>query len=112
MKVPPELEKVEDFLDQFRQCSRPEVSISQYYKNLDFIQKSGITIEEIKEILLEKLSAQHYYKGPESDIDSMQDEGIIYHFKYSWEDFEIYIKLKVSLKSKEWWTAICLSIHD
>ncbi len=113
MNIPPEKkEEIENFLEDFRSCSRPRVEIADYDKNDIFFANSGITMEEVQEILLEKLSWKHYKKGPEPEKNPNFPQGIVYHFVYPWENIEIYIKLKVFYNKLGQMSAICISFHD
>jgi len=111
--IPPGKRKeIEKFLEDFRCCSRPNVEIADYKKNDRFIANSGITQEEVREILLEKLSWEHYKKGPEPERNPNHPQGIVYHFVYHWESYDIYIKLKVYDNKLGQLSAICISFHD
>ena len=113
MDIPPELKDVQKFLEEFRACRGfGDISINRrYYKNIDFIQKSGITIEEIEEILIKELGPQHYKKGPEQEINQSYPEGVIYHFNFNWENYKIYIKLKIIIRGSQR-TSYCMAFHD
>ena len=89
MDIPPELMNPEGFLDEFRACSGVYgVQLKwNYFKNERFRDKSGITEDEIQEILLKKLGAEHYKRGPteERNIED-HSPGVIYEFIYPWKN--------------------------
>lgn len=119
MKTPPELNNVKRFLDEFHTCTTynprrkkfEPVFNRIYHKNIDFIQRSEISEEEIMDILMNKLNASHYYKGPEPELNHNYPDGVVYHFKYDWEGYNVYIKLKVIIKGSER-MSLCMSFHD
>jgi len=111
MNVPPELQDAESFLEEFRACTWGDVVWSRYYKNTDFIEQSGITKEEINDIILVRLNKSHRKKGPEEERDSTHPDGIIYVFEYPWESKTLYIKLKIMIKGTQRMT-LCMSFHE
>lgn len=113
MKIPPgKIKEIEKFLEDFRCCSRPRVNFAEYDKNDIFFANSGISPQEVQEILLKKLSWKHYKKGPEPERNPNHPQGIVYHFIYPWENYEIYIKLKIFYNKLGQMSAICISFHD
>jgi len=113
MSISPALKKeVEEFLRDFRECSKPyNIFLVERDKNDDFFIRSGITKNEIQQILYNELSAKHYIKGPEQELDPNHPRGIVYFFKFPWEDYQIYIKLKISERVGIK-LGTCLSFHD
>jgi len=112
MKIPPELDTVEKFLDELRSiCGLiPDIDILQRLKNVDFIQRSGITKDEINDIIFNRLNKTHYKSGPETEKDKNFPLGVVFSFIYQWEKYEIYIKIKIFIRERR--TAICISFHD
>jgi len=112
MTIPPDLDTVEKFLDELRAiCGlRPNIDILQRNKNREFIQRSGITENEINEIIFVALNPGYYKSGPETEQDNRFPPGVIYKFNYQWKSFEIYIKIKIFIAERR--TAICMSFHD
>ena len=112
MNISPALKKqIEDFLEEFREGSQSTPDIADRDINDDFRIRSGISFKEVQEILLKRLSSAHYKEGPKPERDPEHTQGIIYIFEYPWDDYQIYIKLKVfhHLGIK---LGICLSFHD
>lgn len=112
MSISPELKnQIEDFLEDFREDAGTSPDIADRDNYDDFRIRSGISFDEMREILLKKLSSSHYLAGPEPERDPKFPQGIIYKFIYPWENYEIYIKLKIyyHLGFK---IGICLSFHD
>ncbi|MHB2154489.1 hypothetical protein ACX8XN_08840 [Calditrichota bacterium GD2] len=114
VKIPPEYDTVDKFLEELRAiCGlKPHIFIVQRPKNLNFLEKSGLTITEVEEIIFNKLNTSHYKKGPEMERDRDKPEGIVYAFHYQWNEYQIYIKLKIITINKDRPYAICLSFHD
>ena len=112
MNIPPELGTVEKFLEELGAISGlfPSITILSRRKNNDFIQKSGITEEEINDIIFKKLNKTHYKSGPEQDRDRQFPSGVLYTFVYPWQKYKIYIKIKILIRGRR--SAICLSFHD
>ncbi|RMI13592.1 MAG: hypothetical protein D6681_05790 [Calditrichaeota bacterium] len=112
-EIPPDLQNVEDFLDELRSiCGlTPDIDIVSRKKNTDFIEKIGLSKEEINDIIFKKLKSEHCVKGPQPEADPKFDDGVVYVFKYSHEEYTIYIKLKIYVKAYAR-TAICLSFHE
>ena len=114
MDIPPELNTAEGFLDEFRACKRVYgIQLNwNYFKNREFAEKSGITEEEIQQILLEKLGPENYKKGPteERNIEHYAP-GIIYEFIYPWQGYRIYFKLKIAIRGNSR-ISFCMSCHD
>ena len=112
MKVPPEYDTVEKFLDELRAiCGLiPHIQIILRPKNIEFIERSGLTQKEIEDIIFNKLNKNHLRNGPELERNKNHKEGIIYTFRYQWQGYDIYIKLKIIIGDRPY--AICLSFHD
>jgi hypothetical protein len=111
--IPPDLNTVEKFLEAFRAHSHPDGPIinRQYHKNKEFFEKSGIDRSTVRNILLGQLGPQHYVAGPDVERDPHYDFGVIYVFKYQWQEYELYIKLKIIIH-KGVWLSYCISFHD
>lgn len=76
-------------------------------KNMNFIHNVlGIQIDDIKDILLD-LFFDNYVKGPEEDYDSKYG-GTVWIFKYFFEEFFIYIKLRYDPPDN----IVCISFHE
>jgi len=113
LKYPPELNPVKNFLEEYRACAGSEPYIISNSKNRKFLESSGITYKEVYDILKKHLSPEHCYAGPEDDDNPGRPLGAVYKFKYPWNEYEIYIKLKVPLDEKIRWKAtICFSFHE
>ena len=112
MDIPPEIETVDKFLEELKsRCGLiPDIEVVQRRKNLEFIEKSGITREEIVDIIFHKLSKKHYKKGPTPERDNRFPPGIYYEFIYHWEKYDIFIKIKIFLENFRY--PICISFHD
>ena len=113
MDIPPELMNPEGFLNEFRGCAGVYgVQLNwNYFKNKRFRDKSGITEDEIQEILLKKLRPEHCRRGPmeERNIED-HPPGVIYEFIYSWKSYKIYFKLKIAIEGS-FRVSLCMSCH-
>ena len=74
-------------------------------KNLEFIHKYGLIIDDIKEIML-NLEINDYYKGPEEDEAGY--EGEVWIFTPKFQDIRLYIKIRI----KNNILIVCISIHE
>ena len=63
-------------------------------KNMISLALLGLTPEDIPEIIAE-LRYENYSSGPEDDRDR-EDKNCIWVFEYQYEEYEIYIKLKIT----------------
>ncbi|WP_455631520.1 type II toxin-antitoxin system MqsR family toxin [Megamonas sp.] len=63
-------------------------------KNMISLALLGLTPEDIPEIIAE-LRYENYSSGPEDDRDR-EDKNCIWVFGYQYEEYEIYIKLKIT----------------
>lgn len=116
MSIPPELSTVDKFLEEFRaSCPVDGPYIVDRDEYTEFVEESGIQDSEITKIVLEDLNNSHYYRGPTEERSNIYTQGIIYEFKYRWENFMIYIKLKVPIQTSlrsDPLGCLCLSFHD
>jgi hypothetical protein len=116
VSIPPDLNTVEKFLEEFRaSCPVDGPYIVDRDEYTEFIEESGIQDSEITKIVLENLNKSHYFKGPNKDRSNVHVEGIIYEFKYRWDDYIIYVKLKVPIQNSlrtDPLGCLCLSFHE
>lgn len=107
-----ELSKPQLFLEEYRCCCGKDPLIRKNEKFRRMVEKCNISDTEILQILLSKLTKEHYYRGPEEDERKDINSGVIYIFKYPWENYKLYIKLKIPKNPKERLNStICLSFH-
>jgi len=66
-------------------------------KTMKSITSLGITISDVKDILL-SLTPQHYFDGPLKDDDTQFKESI-FVYKINYADTTIYIKLKIVMEN-------------
>lgn len=75
-------------------------------KNIDFMYEYGLSIEDVKNIIL-NLSTEDCFSGPENDRD-LRYEGWIFKFSPMFENVKLYIKIRVESSEK----SVCLSVHE
>lgn len=75
-------------------------------KNIDFMYEYGLSIENVKNIIL-NLSTEDCFSGPENDRD-LRYEGWIFKFSPMFENVKLYIKIRVENSEK----SVCLSVHE
>ena len=75
-------------------------------KNVDFMYEYGLSIEDVKNIIL-NLSTEDCFSGPENDRD-LRYEGWIFKFSPMFENVKLYIKIRVESSEK----SVCLSVHE
>ena len=75
-------------------------------KNIDFMYEYGLSIEDVKNIIL-NLSTEDCFSGPENDRD-LSYEGWIFKFSPMFENVKLYIKIRVESSEK----SVCLSVHE
>lgn len=75
-------------------------------KNIDFMYEYGLSIEDVKNIIL-NLSTEDCFSGPENDRD-LSYEGLIFKFSPMFENVKLYIKIRVESSEK----SVCLSVHE
>ena len=75
-------------------------------KNIDFMYEYGLSIEDVKNIIL-NLSTEDCFPGPENDRD-LSYEGWIFKFSPIFENVKLYIKIRVESSEK----SVCLSVHE
>lgn len=78
-------------------------------KNLVSLAYYGLTIPDVKDILLE-LTTSDYYKGPKQDFDRNRP-GDIWEFKRKVDETRFYIKLKIDQNGNQK-MAKCLAFHE
>jgi hypothetical protein len=64
--------EIEEFLEEFRACSRPRVDVIRTSKTTKFLLKKNLTFKDIDEIISEELNSIHYIDGPDEERDSQQ----------------------------------------
>lgn len=115
MSIPPEFSTAKDFLEEFRVCCPLDGPIIVSRDNNDeFLERSAISLKVFYKII-KGLNKSHYFAGPEKDPSPAHNTGITYTFKYPWEEFIIYIKLKVPIDTSvrtHPLGCICLSFHE
>jgi len=113
LNYPSDLVPVERFLEEYRACAGSNPYVLKNNKNRTFFESSGITAQQINDILNIHLKSEHCYAGPEMDADHTRPAGAVYKFKYPWNEYTIYIKLKVPNDEKLRLKAtICFSFHE
>lgn len=75
-------------------------------KNIDFMYEYGLSIEDVKNIIL-NLSTEDCFSGPENDRD-LRYEGWIFKFSPMFENVKLYNKIRVESSEK----SVCLSVHE
>ncbi len=75
-------------------------------KNIDFMYEYGLSIEDVKNIIL-NLSTEDCFSGPENDRD-LSYEGWIFKFSPMFENVKLYNKIRVESSEK----SVCLSVHE
>lgn len=75
-------------------------------KNIDFMYEYGLSIEDVKNIIL-NLSTEDCFSGSENDRD-LSYEGWIFKFSPMFENVKLYIKIRVESSEK----SVCLSVHE
>lgn len=75
-------------------------------KNIDFMYEYGLSIEDVKNIIL-NLSTEDCFSGPENDRD-LSYEGWIFKFSPMFENVKLYIIIRVESSEK----SVCLSVHE
>ena len=75
-------------------------------KNIDFMYEYGLSIEDVKNIIL-NLSTEDCFSGPENDRD-LSYEGWIFKFSPTFENVKLYNKIRVESSEK----SVCLSVHE
>lgn len=75
-------------------------------KNIDFMYEYGLSIEDVKNIIL-NLSTEDCFSGPENDRD-LSYEGWIFKFSPMFKNVKLYIKIRVESSEK----SVCLSVHE
>lgn len=75
-------------------------------KNIDFMYEYGLSIEDVKNIIL-NLSTEDCFSGPENDRD-LSYEVWIFKFSPMFENVKLYIKIRVESSEK----SVCLSVHE
>jgi len=103
--------QIEDFLNEFRACSRPRVEIEPRPENLTFLSSLDHFSEDADKIILEEINYKHYHKGPRKERDEKHEPGEIWIFKINKFDTEIYIKLKLYRNRINQLSGKCISFH-
>jgi hypothetical protein len=94
-----------DFLKRFKEgCACGKFTFIPRRPNLEAITSLGITLTDVKEIIL-GLTTDNYCRGPEADEDGSAGE--VWVFGTVVDGIEIYIKLKVDNDF-----AKCISFHQ
>ena len=75
-------------------------------KNIDFMYEYGLSIEDVKNIIL-NLSTEDCFSGPENDRD-LSYEGWVFKFSPMFANVKLYIKIRVESSEK----SVCLSVHE
>lgn len=75
-------------------------------KNIDFMYEYGLSIEDVKNIIL-NLSTEDCFSGSENDRD-LSYEDWIFKFSPMFENVKLYIKIRVESSEK----SVCLSVHE
>lgn len=76
-------------------------------KNIEFLRKYGLLIEDIKDIIL-NLTPQDCIEGPENDHNTKY-EGQIWKFRNStYLDVTVYIKIRYNPPEE----VVCISFHE
>lgn len=75
-------------------------------KNIDFMYEYGLSIEDVKNIIL-NLSTEDCFSGPENDRD-LRYEGWIFKYSPMFENVKLYNKIRVESSEK----SVCLSVHE
>lgn len=99
-----DLLKIKKIIDQ--DINEDKFIIVRRTKNINFIRKYSLTIEDVKNII-RKLSVEDCFEGPVKDNDSRYP-GWIYKFDPLFEDTKLYIKIRIESIEK----SICISIHE
>ena len=95
------------FLNKMKQLvSEGKYTLVQRKKNIQSLIEFGLTVSDIKDILL-SLELSNYYAGPKSDYDF--SEGDIWEFIKRIENVLFYIKLKIIKTDEEY--VVCISFH-
>ena len=76
--------------DVKRDISKKKYQFIERKKNIEFLKKYGLTIDDIFNVLL-ALSPEDYISGPQEDRDTKV--GAIWKFKYVLDEIKIYIKI-------------------
>ncbi|MGL5056653.1 MAG: type II toxin-antitoxin system MqsR family toxin [Fusobacteriaceae bacterium] len=102
------LEKnIQEFLDR---CSHKvlngKLKLIPRQKNMDSIYSMGLSILNIEEIIAE-LTIENYYKGPTPDHKDKEEE--VWEFLVDFEEYPIYIKLRLDEKDD---LVVCISFHE
>lgn len=100
--------RLRNFLDRCREIieNKPEnLKLIPRKKNMDSLYSMGLTPLDIEEIVCD-LTPENYFRGPSPDHNFPNEE--VWEFKVLYEEFRIYIKLK--LKEEEF--VICISFHE
>lgn len=74
-------------------------------KNLQSLAQNGLTVDDVKDVILE-LNSNDYYKGPKPDFDSSH-QGDIWEFKKNFDGIQFYVKLKIENDCLK-----CISFHE
>lgn len=75
-------------------------------KNMESIYSMGLSIFNVEEIIA-NLSVEDYEDGPTPDHKYAEDE--VWEFITNFEEYKIYIKLKLDDKDD---LAVCISFHE
>jgi len=103
----PRISEISAFLFQFKFFAQavPGFSLIERQKNIDSITAMGITIPQLKSVIL-KLTPKNYVSGPEEDVK--YPEHYIWLFGYDFGGEEVYIKLSGNFSHG---VAKCISFH-
>lgn len=98
-----------DFLELFLEECKIRIKAGKWTliprdKNINSIREMGLTLEDVKDIILD-LETKDYYRGPTED-HKYKDEYVWEFLVY--EDYTIYIKLKLDNSNG----VVCLSFHE
>ncbi len=77
-------------------------------KNIDSLYSMGLTPIDVEEIIC-NLTIDDYYRGPSPDHAEPEDD--IWEFLVKYEEFVIYIKLKLK-ETENNELVICISFHE
>ncbi|TDA67828.1 MAG: hypothetical protein D9V47_09975 [Clostridia bacterium] len=75
-------------------------------KNLESLALTGLTIQEVKDII-QGLTAADYCRGPEEELDPRYPEGDVWLFEVTYLEVQYYVKLKI-----EDGRVKCLAFHE
>lgn len=108
---PPDQE-IEDFLEEFRACSRPRIDVMRTRKTVSFLLKKNLTFKDVDIIIFKDLNSTHYIDGPDEERDTEHEQGEIWEFVVEKFNRKIYIKLKLFKDHLGVLRGKCLQFHD